>query len=94
MNNNTTANVIPANALILFDLYIRDAGNWSGTPLVGSNVCLLGEREDRGLLTHLKKAGVIRTFVDEGCTWLQFTDAGKALAISRGLDVSSLAWAI
>lgn len=94
MTHEATAKPIPENALTLFDLYIQDAGNWSGTPLVGSNVTLLGEREDRGLLTHLKRAGVIRTFTDEGCTWLTFTEAGKALAISRGLDVTPLAWAI
>jgi hypothetical protein len=45
---------VPENAMRLFDLYAGDAGNWSGAPLVGGNVGLLGEREDRGLLTWLK----------------------------------------
>jgi hypothetical protein len=62
----------------LFEAYVRDAGNWSGTPLVGGNVG--GSKEDRGNLTHLKKLGLIKTFESEGCLWLSFTDAGRAKA--------------
>jgi len=73
---------LPANARQLFFLYVRDAGNWSGTPLVGGNVRLLGVREDRGLLSHIKQAGLVTTDTDEGCTWLHFTALGR-LAYER-----------
>lgn len=78
------------NAKQLFTLYVKDAGNWSGTPLMGGNVSLLGSKEDRGLVTHLKRAGLITTFNDEGNSWIQFTDAGKAYASELGLDVEGL----
>lgn len=87
-------NDLPENAVKLFDLYVQDAGNWSGTPLVGCNVTLLGEREDRGLLTFLKRAGLVKTWVDEGCTWLRITTEGRAFAVARGLDVTALDWAL
>jgi hypothetical protein len=69
----------------LFLAYAADAGNWSGTPLVGGNVG--GSKEDRGNLTQLKRAKLITTWVDEGCTWLSFTDAGKAFANENGVQL-------
>lgn len=78
---------VPANALRLFDLYADDAGNWSGSPLVEGNVSLLGAREDRGLLSHLKRAGLVTTERDSDrrdLTWLHFTKAGIELATERG----------
>lgn len=80
-----TDNLSP-NAKQLFILYVKDSGNWSGEPLVGGNVSLLGSKEDRGLLTHLKRAGLITTFVDGGDSWIQFTDAGKAFAAELGIE--------
>jgi len=77
------------NAKQLFVMYVNDAGNWSGEPLVGGNVSLLGSKEDRGLLTHLKRAGLVTTFVDEGNSWIQFTDAGKAFAAELGLSLTT-----
>jgi hypothetical protein len=78
---------LTAKSLALFLDYARDADNWSGTPLVGGNVG--GFKQDRGNLTQLKRAGLIRTFTDEGNTWLSFTDAGKALAAEHGVQVQS-----
>lgn len=75
-------------ALDLFLEYARDAGNWSGTPLVGGNVTT-GPKE-KGYLTALKKAGLIKTEVDgerNQCIWLYFTDAGKALALEHGIKL-------
>ena len=69
----------------VFVAYAKDAGNWSGTPLVGGNVG--GGKEERGNLTQLKKAGLITSFTDEGCTWLDFTDAGKAFAATLGIEI-------
>lgn len=69
----------------LFEAYAKDAGNWSGTPLVGGNVG--GSKEDRGNLTQLKVAGLITTFRDEGCTWISFTDLGREYATSLGIEI-------
>jgi len=55
---------------VLLD-YAGDAGNWSGSPLVGGNVG--GTKEERGNLTQLKKAGLISTWVEEGNSWVDFT---------------------
>jgi hypothetical protein len=72
----------------VFIAYAKDAGNWSGTPLVGGNVG--GSKEERGNLTQLKQAGLITTQRDEensACTWIYFTDAGKAYAASLGITL-------
>lgn len=78
---------LPENAVKLFDLYAKDAGNWSGMPLVEGNVRLLGDREDRGLLTYLKRAKLVTTFAEEGNTWLVFTRAGIVRATARGFHL-------
>jgi len=69
----------------LFVAYAKDAGNWSGIPLVGGNVG--GSKEDRGNLTQLKTAGLITTFRDEGCTWVSFTPLGREYAASLGISI-------
>ena len=69
----------------VFVAYAKDAGNWSGTPLVGGNVG--GGKEERGNLTQLKKAGLITTFVSEGSTWIDFTAAGKEFATTLGIKI-------
>jgi hypothetical protein len=76
---------ISENSKALFLAYARDAGNWNGQPLVGGNVG--GSKEDRGNLTQLKRAGLITTFVDEGCTWIMFTDEGLCFASDNGIDL-------
>jgi hypothetical protein len=87
---------LPENALKLFRLYAEDAGNWGGMPLVNGNVTLLGEKEDRGLLTHLKRAGLITTIADKNRingrivthAFVDFTEAGKAFAASLGIEIT------
>lgn len=69
----------------LFLEYANDACNWSNTPLVGGNVG--GSKEDRGNLTQLKQAGLLETTKDDGCTWIIFTDAGKAFAAENGIII-------
>lgn len=81
------AKILTDISLALFLAYARDAGNWSGQPLVGGNVG--GSKEDRGNLTQLKRAGYITTCTDEGCTWLSFTDLGKALAREHGIELDA-----
>lgn len=66
--------------------HMKDAPNWSGSPLVGGNVKFT--KEDRGNLTQLKQAGLIRTEVDgdrKDLVWMYFTDSGKALAAELGI---------
>ena len=75
----TAAALTPASKE-LFESLVEDAGNWSGTPLVTVSPA------ERGNLTHLKKLGLLDTFVDEGCSFAYFTEAGKALADELNLD--------
>lgn len=77
---------ITAESLKLFLAFADDAGNWSGNPLVGGNVEVTAAT--RGNLTQLKKEGLLTTFRDEGCVWVEFTDAGKKLAADNGIDLS------
>lgn len=84
MSERTT---ITAQSLALLLAYAQDAGNWSGQPLVGGNVG--GSKEDRGNLTQLKRAKLITTSIDEGLTWVKFTEAGVALAAKYGITVQS-----
>lgn len=76
---------ITDRSLEVFLAYARDAGNWSGSPLVGGNVG--GSREDRGNLTQLKRAGLIQTLRSDGHDWVIFTEAGRALAAGHGVEV-------
>jgi hypothetical protein len=80
---------ITETSLALFLAYARDAGNWSGTPLVGGNVG--GAKEERGNLTQLKQAGLITTIkeYDSGrtLTWVSFTQAGRELAAKHGVEL-------
>src|SRR3990167_835915 len=70
----------------LFIAYAKDAGNWGGSPLVGGNVS--DSKEDRGNLTQLKRAGLVKTETDEGNIWLYFTPRGKVYAKELGVDLS------
>lgn len=76
---------ITQKSLELFIAYAKDAGNWSGTPLVGGNVG--GSKEDRGNLTQLKQAGLLTTFIDGRDAWVEFTNDGKALALTHGIEI-------
>jgi hypothetical protein len=76
---------ITDTSLAVFLAYARDARNWSGTPMVGGNVG--GSPEERGNITQCKRAGLWITWKDEGCTWIQFTEAGKALALKHGIEL-------
>jgi hypothetical protein len=68
-------------------LYAKDAPNWNGYPWVsGGNI--QGTKEQRGNLTQLKKAGLIKTQVDdEDGPYVVFTETGMALAKEHGIDL-------
>lgn len=87
MDGNTLAKSygITTTSLEVFIEYAQDAGNWSGTPLIGGNVG--GGPRERGNLTQLKQAGLIKTFESDGHKWVSFTEKGKALASKVGVDI-------
>lgn len=78
---------ITDRSLEVFLAYARDAGNWSGEPLVGGNVG--GSRDERGNLTQLKQAGLIKTRTDSSEVWLSFTPAGVALAAEHNVIIDN-----
>ena len=84
----TLSHDITDTSLAVLLAYADDAGNWSGTPLVGAdgNVCASPEdaRAERGNLTQLKKAGLIRTSVEGRCTFITFTPSGADLVEANG----------
>ena len=73
-------NEISENSRAYFAAAAADAGNWSGTPLVGGNFRVLGDKEDRGLITDLKRAGLLTTFMSDGNAWISFTAHGMEQA--------------
>jgi len=78
--------ILTEKSLELFLDYARDAGNWSGTPLVGGNVG--GTAQDRGNLTQLKRAGLLTTFrSSDGERWIEFSDKGRELAAKHGITL-------
>ena len=82
--NLPSSKFLTPDVLALFDELVNDAPNWSGTPLFGGNVA--DSPANKGHLTALKKAGLVRTWQDEDnrkCHWVSFTDAGDALAKAR-----------
>ena len=85
MNATATQVSITETSIAVFKAYASDAANWNGNPLVGGNVG--GSKEERGNLTQLKKAGLVETFTDEGCTWLSFTAEGNEYAKTLGYSI-------
>lgn len=55
--------------------------NWNGTPLLSIT------KEQRGNLSDLKKKGLLKTFKDEGCDWVTFTDEGYKFAVKFEIKV-------
>lgn len=73
---------ITEQSKLLFTNLARHAGDWSGTPMFE------GDKTDRGNLTQLKKAGLIESFVEDGCVFVVFTPNGKDYAKTLGIDLS------
>lgn len=70
----------------LFTSLAKDAGNWSGVPLLDEI-----SPAEKGHLTDLKKKGLLTTTQDEDnrkCFWVTFTDEGVAFAATLGIDLS------
>jgi len=80
--------ITPGSKELFVDL-AYDAGNWGGTPCFGGNVG--GDHASNGHLTHLKKLELVTTWVDDDdktCSWVSFTDKGKAYAAAMDIDLS------
>lgn len=74
------------NSKAFFIALMKDAGNWSGSPLFGGNVG--GSQESKGWLTDLKRKGLLITEQDgdnRKCQWVYFTNKGCEYAIELGL---------
>lgn len=66
----------------LFYQLVQDSFNWSGTPLFD------GTQQEKGNLTDLKKKGLVTTWKEEGCLWVDFTNEGRAFAKREfGIDL-------
>lgn len=76
------ANLTP-DSLALFTELASSAGDWDGAPLFE------GTQAQKGNLTDLKVAGLVRTERDSGCTWVYFLPEGVAFARSLGIDCRS-----
>lgn len=70
---------ITDRSLALFLSLANDAAEWGGNPLIN------GTKEEAGNLIQLKRAGLLSTFTSDGSTFVQFTEAGKALAAEHGV---------
>lgn len=79
---------ITAKSLDLFLDLARDAGNWSGTPMVGGNVEI--GADGRGNLTQLKRAGLITTFRHDGGGFVEFTEDRLTLAAEHDISRASM----
>ena len=51
--------------------------------MVNGNVSV--SQAQKGNLSDLKKAGLLTTTLDDGCTWVDFTDAGIEYAVQNGI---------
>ena len=80
-----TPETLTAASLELFLEFAKDACNWNGYPLVDGNV-VLGS-EGRGNLTQLKRAGLLSTFREDGCLWVQFSELGVKFAAKHGVTI-------
>ncbi len=65
----------------LFISFVKDAPNWSGQPMVDIT------KEQRGNLSDPKRKGLVETFRDEGCDWINFTPAGVSYATELGYEL-------
>ena len=72
---------ITSKSKSLFVRYAKEAAEWSGCPLVD------GSREENGMLTSLKKLGLIETFNQDGHDWIEFTETGKQYAKENGAEI-------
>lgn len=74
------------DSLAVFTLYAKDAGNWAGQPMV-ANYSKERMKSIRGNLADLVKKGLIVIFESDDCEFIDFTNAGQALAAELGINL-------
>lgn len=82
---STADQLLTAASHRLFCDLAHDADNWGGEPMLGGNIS--SNAALRGNIADLKKKGLITTFRDEGNTFVQFTETGKAHAAALGINL-------
>lgn len=86
-DRNSDTELTPASHALFME-FAEDAGNWSGMPLTDGNVQMTNSQ--RGNLTHLKKLGLVATYVndEDNSAWVMFTDLGVEYAGKNGVDLT------
>ena len=74
----------PASLALFLEL-ADDAANWGGNPPTDGNLTMSAEQ--RGNLTQLKKAGLVKTSKAGKTTYVHFTEAGEALAEAHDISI-------
>ena len=73
---------LPEGSARFFADAAHDAGNWSGSPLIGGNIA--SGRSAAGWMKKLNAEGLTTSFQDDddrSCYWLTFTKKGRKLAL-------------
>lgn len=73
-------NITEASKTLFIEL-AKDAGNWNGNPLIDIS------KEQRGNLSQLKKSGLLTTFIDDRCQFVEFTNDGRSYAETLGINL-------
>jgi len=81
MTNQSRTPALTSASRDLFIALADAAMDWSGEPIFEGN------DSERGNLTHLKKLGLVTSFVDGDCPFVSFTEAGQAYAAELGIDL-------
>ena len=76
----TDTTLTPAS-LAVFTRHAKAARAWEGTPMLDITSA------ERGNLTDLKKRDLLNTWTSDGIDWVEFTDAGVALAAEHGIAI-------
>lgn len=79
------AKFMSPDAHAFFVWLAKDAEEWNGTPLVGGNYTHTNRHD--GLLTALKRAGLVVTHREGNCAWVHFTYRGMEYAASKGINL-------
>jgi len=74
---------LTTDSLAMFTDLANDAGNWSGSPLIG----YLTSQQKGNLSDLIKKELIYLTYEDDGCAFAVFTDTGRAMADELNIDL-------
>lgn len=80
---NASKPLAPASLEYFFKIARDD--NWGPEPVIDAS------KSEKGMLIHLKKAGLLKTYESNGATAVQFTAKGVELAATRNVTVEATA---